>query len=558
MSTASQGIFSSPFTQPSNNAISGNISGIGANGIAATRFQAPTALNSLTDSLKAPSTSNVVQALLGQGSLVQPTASGGVAFHPSMAAGYSKPAQTSQDVVDNSGGTSNPNYSYNAGVPQSGASGLAQYTYSNSSTPGGGNLTMNANGSPVGYAPSAGYSIDTSSSAPVSALGNNTYAGLQNSHNSYSDYVNALSQAQGYSPQYIQALQGQQGAQLQGAQLGLDSATLNSNLYTGNNLPGDTLSYAQGATAKAQAQNTLEQSQNSIQQLGANQALNTAQLARTGNISAAQTQLQYSPEGMAGHNSIDQYNALQQQYPAAAIPAYNPALSPETNQQNAQELVANSPAYRSQFQSTYTTPGGGTGIYNKLDLSGLQQNQDGNYQLVSGAAAALGSAQAGVVNNSLSNLSKINSAIESSTKTLSTTQQFMNQYGLNQTGVPIITQIQNAAGKQIPDKAGAIAALNVDLNTLRSDYSQFLIGRGGSVAGTGPDSAEVTNAIPNNASPAQLQQIVQQMQQGGENTATAVNNQIQQALSGITNNSVQSTSSNGTSATGGGWGSLGD
>lgn len=483
-------------------------------------------------------------------SALLPTSSGGISFKPATAAAYKTPAISSPTVS----------------APTSAAASLNQFLIGNQSTPNGGSVST-LGGNISGYTPSPGYSIVTSTPAPSSALGGNTMSGLQNSHKSYSDYVNALSQAQGYGSDYISALQGQYGAQTQGAQLGLNaaqyglnSAALNSNYYTGNNLPGDTLAYAQGATAKAQAQNTLEQAgntvgqaQNSIQQLAANQALNTSQLKRTGDISSAQTQLQYSPEGMAGSNAIGQYNSLQQAYPGASIPEYNQALTPEQNQQIASYIVANSPAYKSQFQSTYSTPGGGTGIYSKLDVGsgGFQQNQDGSYTLVPAAAAALGAANANVVQTQLGNLSNINSAINASTKTLQTTQQFMNQYGLNQSGVSILSQIQNSTNKQL-DKAGAVAGLNADLNALRADYAQYLIGRGGSVAGT---NEEANKAIPDTISPSQLQTLVQQMQTVGQNTADAVSTQVNQALSGITNNRVPTS---GATSTGSGWGSLGD
>lgn len=423
-------------------------------------------------------------------------------------------------------------------------------------TPNGGTVTTTGDGAVTGFTPASSYSIDTSASIPSSALSSGTsYGDLNQTQSTYQDFVNGLAQAQGYSPDYIQALQQQYAAQTQGAQLGLNSAALNSNYYTGNNLPGDTLSYAQGATAKAQAQNTLEQAQNSIQQLAANQALNTAQLSRTGNIAAAQTQLAYNPTAVAGQNAINQYNNLQQSYPAANIPEYNTALSPATNQQIAQELVSNSPAYRSQFQSTYQTPGGGTGIYNKLDVGSgaFSQNQDGSYTLVPAAAAALGDANANIVQTQLSNLSNINSAINASTKTLATTQAFMKQYGLNDSGIALLSQIQNSTNKNL-DKAGAIAGLNADLNTLRSDYAQYLIGRGGSVAGT---NEEAQSAIPSTISYSQLATLVGQMQQDGKNTADAVSGQVNQALQGIQNNSYTN-SQNTVGSSGSGWGSLGD
>lgn len=452
-------------------------------------------------------------------SSMQPTSSGGISFNPALASGYgnSMPAQT----------------------PTAPQPSLSSFIGSSQQTPNGGTISS-LGGQPNGYTPASSFSINTSNPVPSSALsGNYTAADLSQSHSQYSDYVNALAQAQGYSPNYVQAYQNQQQTQLQGAEL-------NSNLYTGNNLPGDTMQYAQGATAKAQAQNTLEQTE-------ANIALNTQQLARTGNIASAQTQLQYSPAGMTGQNAINQYNSLQQQYPNASIPEYNNQLSPELNQQIAQELVANSPAYKAQFQSTYATPGGGTGIYSKLDVGsgGFQQNSDGSYTLVPAAAAALGSANANVVQTQLGNLSNINSAINASTKTLATTQQFMNQYGLNQSGVSILSQIQNSTNKQL-DKAGAIAGLNADLNGLRADYAQYLTGRNGSVAGT---NDEANAAIPDTISPSQLATVVGQMQTVGQNTADALSTQVNQALSGITNNSVPTS---GAGSTTGGWGSLGD
>lgn len=465
------------------------------------------------------------------------TPTGGITFPQTVASATSAPAHT-------------------ASVQQAQPQSLADYIQHTTSLPGGGSVTGTSQGV-NNYTPSQSYSIDTSGSVPSSALtSTNTMGTLGQSYNKYQDLVNGLSQAQGYSPDYIAAQNAQYAAQTQGAQLGLNSAALNSNLYTGNNLPGDTMNYAQGATAKAQAQNTLQQAEQGIAQLSANQALNTQQLARTGNIAAAQTQLSSSPAGMAGQNAINQYNTLQQSYPGANIPEYNTALSPEQNQQIANYIVSNSPAYKAGFQSTYQTPGGGTGIYSKLDVGsgGLQQNQGGGYTLVPAAAAALGTANANIVNSSLSNLSTINAAIDSSKKTLDTTTQFMNQNGLNQSDTPILTQIQNKFKDQTTQR-GYIAGLNADLNTLRSDYSQFLIGRGGSIAGTGPNSPEVMQAIPDNISPAQLKTLVGQMQQDGQNTADAVSNQVNQALKGISSGQApqQSQQTQGTTGSGSVW-----
>lgn len=447
---------------------------------------------------------------------VKPTFSGGVTFNPSAAASYTKPAAPATTPVP---------------AAQSPASGLSQYIIGNQSTSNGGTVSTSG-GNVNGYTPNPGYSIDTSNIPSNAINGSATAAGLLQSHGSYSDYVNALSQAQGYSPDYINALQGQYGAQTQGAQLGLNSAMLNSNLYTGNDLPGETMDYAQGATAKAQAQNTLGQAQNSIQQLSANQALNTAQLARTGNISAAQTQLQYSPEGMAGQNAIQQYNSLQQSYPGANIPEYNQSLTPEQNQQVASYIVANSPAYRSQFQQQYSTAAGGTGIYNKLDTGGLQTNSDGTLSLVSDAAKALGSGQAASVQSNIDTYNKLAPAYKAANDDFSYITNFMQSAGLNQSNIPAINQVQNAVNSKLLDP-GAVATFKSAIASLRSNYANLLAARTGSVQGVNDEASQL---IPDNLTVAQLQQVQGALNANGQNILNATQQQIQQGLSSLSGN----------------------
>lgn len=474
-----------------------------------------------------PSSPSILPSTIPQ---ITTTPKGGTSFNPSLISNVSGPASNppTQPLTDAQ------------------EQGLAQFVTNNYQTPNGGTVTTSggAGGNVTGYTPPAGYSIDTSGTIPSEALsGNTSMSDINSSLGNYQDLVNGVAQAQGYSPAYIAALQSQYGAQTQGAGLNLNQATINANAATGaGGFSGLGAQQAADVTGQQQALNTQQQGVNAIQQLGANQALNTQQLARTGAISAAQTQLQSSPTGMMGANQINSVNALSNQYPGAGI------LPTDTIEQ-AQQKVAGSSAYQAGFQSTYTTPGGGTGIYSKLDLSGLQQNSDGSYNLVPAAAAALGSANASVLNNQLGNLSTINGAIQSSTKTAQSMTAFMNQYGLNQSSVPIINQITNSANSQL-NKAGAVAALNVDLNTLRSDYSQFLIGRGGSIAGTNDEAAQT---IPDNISPSQLQTVIQQMQTDGQNTADAVSQQVNQAIQGISSNTVASTNGNSSTSSWPGW-----
>lgn len=475
---------------------------------------------------------------------VKTTVSGGTSFNPSLASAYTNtptPPPVSQQEQ-----------------------GLSQYVTNTNSTPGGGQLTTTSSGTPTGYSPSP-FSVNPGNTVSSDAFDSPSSMGdVMNQQKSLQDYVNSVSQANGYSPDYLAAQQGVYNAQSNAAALGVNAAATANQAYganTANNgagmnygsLGGATTDFVGGTIGSEQSQIAMRQAQNAQAQTGANIALNTAQLQRTGNIAGAQAQLQYSPTAVAAQNAQSQYQALSQQYAGINPPPFDPNQDPQAQLSNLHALIAQSPAYQAGFQSTYTTPGGGTGIYSKLNVAsgGFQQNADGSYTLVPAAAAALGSANANVVQTQLSNLSNINSAINASTKTLDTTTQFMNQYGLNQSGISILSQIQNSTNKNL-DKAGAVAGLNADLNALRADYAQYLIGRGGSVAGT---NQEAQDAIPATISPSQLQQVVGQMQQDGKNTADAVSTQVNQALSGITNNNTGQSQS---TPTGSGWGSLGD
>lgn len=458
---------------------------------------------------------------------VKPTASGGTSFNPASVSGFNSSVSQPPKPVTNE--------------QPSASKSLLDLIPNTYQSPNGGTFSTDSSGNVTGYTTNQGYKIDTSGSVPSDSLTKSTsLSDVSQSHKTYQDYVNAVSQAQGYSPEYIQALQGSQGAALQGAQLGLNSAELNSNYYTGNNLPGDTLSYAQGATAKAQAQNTLEQAANSIQQLGANQALNTQQLKRTGDISSAQTQLAYNPTAVAGQNAISQYNSLQQSYPAANIPEYNTGLSPATNQQIAQEMVANSPAYRSQFQSTYQTPGGGTGIYNRLDTNLLQENSNGTLSLVSGAEAALGSANSSALNQLTGTYNQLAPAFKAANDDFTYINQFMQKAGLNQADVPVVNQFTNWAKKNGIDP-GTVAQFKSAIGSLRTNYASLLGARGL----TPSDSGSAANdLIPDNLTPAQMVKVQDALNTNGQNILNATKNQISQITSQLGGQS-QGTQSSG-------------
>lgn len=422
---------------------------------------------------------------------IAPTFSGGVTFPSTVANAANTPAKTLPQA--------NPqtNVSY---TPQT-----QQYLNNSFPTPNGGTISTSggAGGQVTGFTPSQGYSIDTSGSHPSDALtSTNTMSSLAQSHSNYADYVQGLAQAQGYSPEYVQALQLQQQAQAQGAALQTNAAALNSNLYTGNNLPGDTMNYAQGATAKAQAQNTLQESQNSLQQLSANQAMQVQALLRSGNIAAAQSlvqasqpvgvspgtslvspltgQTQYSGVGgLTGVNALNQGNSLQQSFPDANIPSFDPSTeTPQQWQQAAMKAVQSAPSFQSK------TPSG------QADISSLVTQQ--------GA------------------LDQVNYSFNKANNTLQNVLlPFMQQYGINQSSVPAINQLQNnlkSRGLDPATSAGVISAFKADLQELSSDYSQ-VISRGGTRS-VETDTA-ATALLDPNIRPSDIQLVGSQLQANG-------------------------------------------
>lgn len=436
-------------------------------------------------------------------STISPTSTGGVSFNPSIASSFNQPVKaTSQPLA------SKP--------------GLSSFITNQTQTPGGSQMTTSGNGDVVGHTPNS-FNIDTSGSVPSTALSGNTGTNdLNQQHNQYMDYVQGLAHAQGYSPEYIQALQAQQQAQTQGAGLQLNSAALNSNLYTGNNLPGDTMNYAQGATAKAQAQNTLAQSQNSIQQLSANQQMQVQALIRSGNISAAQSLVSASQPvgvspgtslvsplngqesysglgGLTGVNAVNQFNSLQSQHPDANIPPYDSSLSPAENQQLAMKAVQSSPSFQS------STPEGQANISSLVTQQGYLDTTTRSYQ--------------------------------TATSNLGTLQTFMQQNSINQSNVPIINQITNKVKSGIVDP-GAIDAFKSSLAGLRAEYAQVL-SRGGTVTDTERHTADAL--IPDDLNPQQLATVTKQLSLEGQNAikeSQAQVNTIKGRLSGQTQGST--------------------
>ncbi len=439
-------------------------------------------------------------------STIKTTSTGGTAFPASMVAGATNTSST-------------PTINTQTANPQN----LADYIIKNTQTPNGGSLAYSNAGGISSYNPNANYLIPTGGSIPSDALngsvGVNDVMGQQNQ---YQDLVNGLAQAQGYSPAYLQALQQQYGAQAHGAYLGSVGAGIGANVATGNGFTGYSQGQAQAQGNIEQALNTQQEALNTQQQTGANIALNAQELARTGNIAAAQTMLSSSPVGMSGQNAINQYNSLQTLYPGANIPSYNPALSPEQNQQIANQAVASSPSYQSQFLSQYSTPGGGTGLYSKLDTGALQTNPNGTLSLVSGAAASLGGAESSALNTQIQNYNNLAIPYQAANSDFSAMQSFIQQAGINQSDVPVINQIQNAVKAKLVDP-GAVSAFQTYITSLRANYTQLLGARGETPTDAGNAALAL---IPDDLNPSQMAQVQQALNTNGGNILTATGNQI--------------------------------
>lgn len=401
------------------------------------------------------------------------------------------------------------------------------------------------------------FSIDNGSTVDSSALTNPLTSGdVSNQLNAYQTAVNGLATASGYSPDYVSALQAQQAAQLQGAQI-------QSNFYTGNPNLGDTVDYATGETAKALAQNTL-------QQTAATNALNVQALLRSGNIAAATALVQgnapvsvspgsslVSPTtgqetyngigGLVNYNEANSYSTLQSEYPDANIPSYDSSQTPAQNIQTALGAVSQSPQYQAQYLQTYTTANGGTGVFNKLNSGALQANPDGTLTLVDGAAAALGAANTSALNTQVANYNTTQTAFNTFNTTLANVQKFMQQYGINTTGVPITNQIQDKidAGLLNP---GALAAYNADIQELRTNASA-IIARGAAQSVTTEN--EATNLIPSDLSPDQLGTVKSQISSNGVSALGAIQTQmtaITSQLGGQSSNTAASSNPFGASS----------
>ncbi len=397
------------------------------------------------------------------------------------------------------------------------------------------------------------FNIDTggTTSSDMQTNSGSTQSDVLAQHNQYQQALQNVQNSYGYSPAFIAANSAYQGDVANQAQLANQI-----NTAQGQSL-GDTLGQVNTTIGRAETGNAAQQAADAV-------SLQAQTLIRSGNIAGAAAYLQgiqgsyqsvapgssvinlqnpggspvYSGiGGLSGVNAVDTYNSLQQYYPGANIPPYDQTQSPAANLQIAQNAVANSAQYKSQYLSTYTTPGGGTNLLNKLATAGLQQNSDGTLTLVSGTNASIGNANADALKTLNTNIQTTQAAFNTVNTQFSNVEQLAQRFGLNQTGIPFITQLENSAYAQTPQGAGLVAAFKSTIQELRTNL-QAVISRGGSVAGAAQDAA---NLVPDNLSPSQMSQLQSAIQSNGNSAVSALQQQSATVVNNIAAANGQST-----------------
>jgi hypothetical protein len=411
-----------------------------------------------------------------------------------------------------------PNYQLNPGEsPDAYSRRIQAYRDSGgaATTPSGGYVATDGSGNATTQ---PNFSIDTSGPISSSILGTSVSPNdVTSTHKTYSDYVNGLAQAQQYSPDYVAALQAKQAADAKASEL-------QTNFYTGNNLPGDTLDYAQGATAKAMQLN-------SQQQLAANQAMDVQALLRSGNIAGATALVQgNAPQSVAPGSSLvtpttgqEIYSGLGGYQAVQGIQTVNnlaqqhadAGILPTDSLTVATQKAAASPSFQAQYSMPFSLPAGGLGVYNKT--TGQVQT------LVSTEQAATGTADSASLVKAQGYVDNLTPALKTADANFTNLTNLMKRAGIDDQQTPIINQLTQKLGKTVGN--GDIYAYQSSINNLRSEYASVLAAKGGGVV---DDSvrAQANQFIPDSLNLAQLTKVEKQIQLEGQTALSQYQGQI--------------------------------
>lgn len=207
-------------------------------------------------------------------------------------------------------------------------------------------------------------------------------------------------------------------------------------------------------------------------------------------------------------------------------PTDDASLAALYKQTGGQGTYTNDTAHNSQI---YSALGGGPS-------SGGSSSGGGS----SVANAATTRANAAALTDQTKYLNNTQRAFTTAQQNLNSLIPFMQKAGVNSAStVPLINSIQKAVNGKLLD-AGTIAAFQAGLAGLRAEYAQVL-SRGGEV--TEGQRAQAASLIPDNLTPAQLQQVADRLNIEGGNAVKEAQNQINSITSSLGGKSTISSSS---------------
>ena len=491
-----------------------------------------------------PSTYDFGNPNIGQ----QQLTSAPVSSNSSLSSAYSNPVTFGQGLsafsnvkTTPTGGTVFP-----VNTPASTTPSLKNYTLNQTTTPAGGTVDTNGYGVMTGATPAPSYTINTSGAVDSTHLtGDNNQSSLAQSLKDYQDKVNALQQAQQYSPDYMNAYRSLQQAQLQ------DQNLQTSQSLGTNGMGGFTTDQANTSTGQQRQENALNQASAGIQ-------LQAQALMRQGNIEGAKTLVEaYKPQNIgpgssmvspatgqttyggagayADYQAQQTYFNLAQNFPDASVPAYNPQLTPQQNLQQAQQLAANAPSFASKNMMMVTDSAGGIHLVNKNQV---QTNADGSYSIQSATVGASQKADASSLVQQQNYLDTVTRSFNTANGTLNNVIiPFMRQYGINDSNIPIINQLENRVKSGLTEP-GVLSAYKSNIAGLQAEYSQVLARGGARSVETDNKAGQLINE---NLAPKDIQLVASQLQKDAQQAITETQvqvNQIKSRLSAPQNGTV--------------------
>lgn len=431
------------------------------------------------------------------------------------------------------------------------------------SSPNGGSFTLDANNNVTNYAP--GYSIDTSNPTTSDISGSATPSTVANTQNEYLNAVHALAQAQGYTPQYLAALQNYNTAINRAGQITTDYQTSSA-------FPGATTDQAGEFYNRQQALSGLAQQQ-------AQQGLQVQELIRQGNIAGAQALVQgYQPQSVGIGGSLvnpatgqqlyespylyrptaGAVNSVAQQLLATgAAPdyatAYNMAQQTVVNSAQGQQGFAPGSTPTAQqspeYTNAYTLLSQGTPVSQVLSSVGrstaakaiAQQAVSDFLKNNQGYNATQASANAKAVTNLADQQANTQAALNRMDGSFSLMLNTLQGAGINNFESPLLNQLNNKVQLGVIGNED-LAKFKAGVQTLQTEYSQ-VIGRGGQV--TDKVRGEADNVVNGNYSFNDLNGLYQYLKQEGQVVVSGYDTEIQKLTNPVSGNSTSSSSSTG-------------